>query len=292
VLKIKKRKLNKDTLWAIIFLLPSLIGFLIFYIIPFIGSIYYSLLDNPVNAEFVGLINYIDLIQNEVFKKASINTARFTFIAVPLNIIISLGLALLLNSNIRGKSLFRTLFVTPLVVPVASVVFIWQSTFDINGFINGMLVNLGQAPVDWMKTEYARYVAIIVFLWKNVGYSIVIMLAGLQGIPVEYYESASIDGCGEVKKFFKITLIYLTPTLFFTFIMAIINSFKVFREIYLLAGEYPHDSIYMLQHYMNNMFRNLDYGKLTSAAVIMAAVITVLVLTLFKAERKISGSLR
>jgi multiple sugar transport system permease protein len=292
VIKTKKRKLNNETLTALIFLLPSLAGFLIFYIIPFTGGIFYSLLDNPVNAGFVGISNYIDLFHNEIFRKASANTAMFTIIAVPLNIIISLGLALLLNRNIAGRSLFRTLFVTPLVVPVASIVFIWQSTFDINGFINGILVAVGQAPVDWMKTEYARYVTIIVFLWKNVGYSVVLILSGLQGIPVEYYESASIDGCGEITKFFKITLIYLTPTLFFTFIMAIINSFKVFREIYLLAGEYPHDSIYMLQHYMNNMFRSLDYGKLTSAAVIMAAVITVLVLTLFKAERKISSSFR
>jgi multiple sugar transport system permease protein len=292
VIKTNKRKLNNETLSALIFLAPSLIGFLIFYIIPFAGGVFYSLLDNPVNAQFVGLTNYIDLFGNEVFRKASVNTAMFTIIAVPLNIIISLGLALLLNRKIAGRSLFRTLFVTPLVVPVASIVFIWQSTFDINGFINGILTAGGRMPIDWMKTDYARYVAIIVFLWKNVGYSVILILSGLQGIPVEYYESASIDGCGEIRKFFKITLIYLTPTLFFTFIMAIINSFKVFREIYLLAGEYPHDSIYMLQHYMNNMFKSLDYGKLTSAAVIMAAVITALVLTLFKFERKISGTFR
>jgi multiple sugar transport system permease protein len=280
-----------ETAAVLIFLLPSLIGFSIFYIIPFFGGMYYSFVDSPVGGNFVGLANYIDLLHNEDFIKASLNTLYFTSISVPLNLIISLGLALMLNRNIRGKKYFRTIFVTPLVIPVASVVFIWQSTFDINGFINGILSGMGHGVIDWMKTDYARVVVIIVNLWKNIGYSVVLMLTGLQNIPLEYYESASIDGASEFQKFYKITVVFLTPTVFFTFIISIINSFKVFREIYLLAGQYPQDSIYMLQHFMNNMFKSLDYQKLTTAAVLMTIVIVALVSILFKVERKIGRAI-
>jgi multiple sugar transport system permease protein len=139
-----------------------------------------------------------------------------------------------------------------------------------------------------MKTDWARVTVVIVYLWKNIGYSMVLFLAGLQNIPVEYYEAARIDGASIWKQFTAITLVYLTPTAFFVFIMSIINSFKVFREAYLISGDYPHSSIYMLQHYMNNMFAGLDYQKLTSAAFIMSVFIVLLVLILFIIERRIN----
>ena len=129
------------------------------------------------------------------------------------------------------------------------------------------------------------------YLWKNTGYNMVLFLAGLQNIPQEYYESSEIDGAGGWRKFIHITMVYLTPAAFFIFVISIINSFKVFRETYLISGAYPHDSIYMLQHYMNNMFASLDYQKLTSAAFIMAVFIYVLVLSLYKFERKISNAI-
>jgi len=142
-----------------------------------------------------------------------------------------------------------------------------------------------------MKTEFARVVVVIVYLWKNIGYNMVLFLAGLQNIPIQYYEAADIDGANNWNKFANITLVYLIPTTFFIFVMSIINSFKVFRETYLISGAYPHDSIYMLQHYMNNMFASLDYQKLTSAAFIMAVFIYILVLLLFKVERKIGSKI-
>jgi len=140
-----------------------------------------------------------------------------------------------------------------------------------------------------MKTDWARIVVLVVFLWKNIGYSMILFLTGLQNIPVEYYEAARIDGASRRQEFFRITLVYLTPTAFFVFVISIINSFKVFRETYLIAGEYPHSSIYMLQHYMNNMFMALDYQKLTSAAFILALFIVAVVLLLFIVERKIDS---
>ncbi|MDP4094240.1 MAG: sugar ABC transporter permease [Bacillota bacterium] len=285
------KSLNAEGKTALLFLSPSLAGFLLFYLVPFFWGMYYSMLSSPVNGKFVGISNYLDLLHNEYFLKAALNTLLFTFLSVPLSLVISISLALLLNKNIFGKEKLRTLFVTPLVVPVASVVLVWQVLFDSHGSVNYLMNQVGLQPVDWMNSNWARLVLIIMYLWKTTGYNIVLFLAGLQNIPSQYYEAAEIDGAGTFKKFTSITLVYLTPTAFFVFIMSIINSFKVFRETYLIAGAYPHDSIYMLQHYMNNMFTSLDYQKLTSAAFIMAAFIFVLVFALFRIERKISSTL-
>ncbi len=274
---------------AWLFLGPSLLGFSLFYLLPFVTGFYYSLVDSPINRTFVGLHNYVALLKNPSFLLALSNTAKFTVICVPLNIAFSLGAALLLNRKIRGRNLFRTIFITPLVIPVASVVLVWQAFFDLNGVLNSLIHALGYPPVDWMKTNWSRMVVLVIYLWKNIGYSVILFLAGLQNIPAEYYEAARIDGASRRQEFFRITLIYLTPTAFFVFVISIINSFKVFRETYLISGEYPHNSIYMLQHYMNNMFMVLDYQKLTPAAFIMAAFIVAVVLLLFIVERKITN---
>jgi multiple sugar transport system permease protein len=289
----KRSKINKpDQIAAIFFLAPSLIGFSIFFLIPFVVSIYYSLVDSPINGTFSGLKNYTQLLANPIFRRAGFNTLVFTGISVPLIMAISLGLAILLNNNIYGRNIFRAFFISPLVIPVASVVLVWQIIFSYSGSLNSILSAFGLAPVDWMDTSWSRFVVLIVYLWKNAGYSMVLFLAGLQNIPVQYYESAHIDGATPWKSFTRITLVYLTPTSFFIFIISIINSFKVFRETYLIAGSYPHDSIYILQHYMNNMFSSLDYQKLTSAAFIMAVFIVALVSFLFRFERKISRSIQ
>ncbi|MBB6215383.1 multiple sugar transport system permease protein [Anaerosolibacter carboniphilus] len=288
LLKSGKKYNNKA---ALLFLAPSLIGFLLFFFIPFIGGLYYSFVDSPIGGSFVGLANYIDLLRNPIFLKAGYNTLVFTVISVPLNILFSLGLALLLNRKIYGRNIIRMGFIIPLVVPVASVVLVWQILFDMNGSLNAFMSWLGLSPIDWMKTDHAMIVVVIVYLWKNIGYNMVLFLAGLQNIPPEYYEAADIDGASNWHKFTNITLVYLTPTMFFVFVMSIINSFKVFREVYLISGAYPHDSIYMLQHYMNNKFASLDYQMLTSAAFIMAVFIYILVLFLFKIQRKISSTI-
>ena len=287
-MKTGKLKTNNGGL-AWFFLGPSLLGFALFYLLPFVTGFYYSLVDSPLNGTFVGLHNYGALLKNPSFLAALANTAKFTLICVPLNLMLSLGAAMLLNQKLPGRNLFRTIMITPLVVPVASVVLVWQAFFDLNGVLNSLIHALGHPSVDWMKTNWSRMVVLVIYLWKNVGYSVILFLAGLQNIPAEYYEAARIDGASPYQEFFRITLVYLTPTTFFVFVISMINSFKVFRETYLISGDYPHNSIYMLQHYMNNMFMALDYQKLTSAAFIMAAFIVVVVLLLFIVERKITN---
>ncbi|NOU72697.1 ABC transporter permease subunit [Paenibacillus sp. LMG 31458] len=278
--------LRKQSVVAIGFLAPSLIGFAIFYLIPFALGVVYSFMDRTIGGSFVGLANYKELLASDSFRKASTNTLFFTGTSVPILIVVSLLLALLLNQNVFIRKWLRTAYVLPLVVPVASIVMVWQIMFDWNGALNGWLNSFGLERVDWMNSEWARWVISVAYLWKNVGYNIILFLAGLQSIPSDYYETADLEGAGPFRKLTSITLIYLIPTLFFVVLMSIINSFKIFRETYLIAGDYPHDSIYMLQHYMNNMFYSLDVQKLTAAATLMVVVIFVLVLGMLTLERK------
>ncbi|WP_339293470.1 sugar ABC transporter permease [Paenibacillus sp. FSL W8-0187] len=284
-------KLRQDWTIAALFLAPSLIGFLIFYLVPFGMGFLYSFQDSTIDGSFVGLDNYNTLLASSSFRKAATNTFLFTSVSVPLMILVSLLLAQLLNKKLFFRNWLQTAFVLPLVVPVASIVMIWQIVFDWNGTLNAWLQNFNVERIDWMKSEWSIGVLAIVYTWKNIGYNIILFLAGLQSIPKDYYETADIEGAGRFHKWFHITLVYLTPTMVFVFLMSIINSFKVFRETYLIAGDYPHDRIYMLQHYMNNMFLSLDVQKLTAAAVLMVVCILIFVIMMLAVERRFRNSM-
>ncbi|WP_339318291.1 sugar ABC transporter permease [Paenibacillus sp. FSL R10-2734] len=275
---------RKEILVAFCFLTPSLIGFALFYLIPFGQSVVFSF-ENPSGEVGLSLANYQSLLASSSFQKAAGNTFWFTIIGVPILILLSLALAMLLNKRVFFRNWLRTSYVLPLVVPVASIVLVWQILFDWNGFFNHALAWIGFERIDWMKSEWAQGVIIFIYVWKNIGYNVVLFLAGLQNIPDQYYEIANLEGASWARKH-QITLIYLIPTGFLVMLMSILNSFKVFREIYLVAGDYPHDSIYMLQHYMNNMFLSLDIQKLSAAAFLMVLCILVIVLMLFRVEHK------
>ena len=243
-----RRLLPGDAAAALLFLAPSLAGFGLFYIAPFLMSLYESFTDRALGGAFVGLDNYREVLASASFRKAAGNTLLFTGVGVPLLVASSLGLALLLNRPLRFRDGLRTAFVMPLVVPVASVVAVWQIFTDWNGTLNAWLSHFGQGRIDWLQSDGSLGVIALMYLWKNVGYNMILFLAGLQSIPKDYYETARIEGAGAVRQLFHITLVYLTPTMFFVVLISTINSFKVFRETYLLAGDYPYDRLYMLQH--------------------------------------------
>lgn len=270
------------------FVLPGLLGFTMFYIWPFIISLGYAFVDKPINGSFVGLRNFIELMNNEPYLLGLKNTLVFISICVPLNIFMSLGVAMLIKKIKRYRELFILVFLIPLVVPSGSLVFFWKMFFDYNGFLNSIITQLGVEKINWLETHLVRYVVVFIFIWKNLGYNMILFLSGLSSIPKEYYEAARVDGASPIKEFMNITLIYLTPTFLIVVIMSIINSFKVFKEIYLITGSYPHESIYMLQHFMNNMFSSLNYQKLTTATCVLILIIGGLTQFLFKLERKIN----
>ena len=280
-------KLNdrgKDFLKSMCFLSPSLLGVGIFFILPFCVVVYYSLIDGVGSKNFVFLQNFIKLFDNSAFRLAAKNTLTFSAMAVPLAVVLSMVLALMLESRIPLKSQFRTFFLSPMMVPVASVVLIWQVLFNYNGTVNEFLMLFGADKIDWLQSQFAPVVVLLLFLWKNLGYNMILFMAALNNIPKELLEVADVEGAGEMYKFFAIKLRYLSPTVLFVTILSLINSFKVFREVYLLAGSYPYETLYTLQHFMNNTFDSLDYQKLSAAAVLMALVMVVIIALLFKAE--------
>ena len=239
-----------------LYLIPSLIGVGLFFVLPFGVVIYYSTINNPVQHVSVGTANFIRTWNNNAFQLAARNTLIFSAAAVPLAVILSLWIAVIMESRIPFKSTFRTFFLSPMMVPIASVILVFQVLFDNNGLINVMLRRIG-----------------------------------LSSVPKDQIEVARLEGAAESQIFWKIKLRYLSSTIMFVIIMSLINSFKVFREVYLLAGDYPFDSLYTMQHFMNNTFKSLDYQKLSSAAIIMAGFMVIVIGILLIAEDRFGKDL-
>ena len=270
------------------FILPGLLGFFVFFIFPFGLSLVYAFMDKPVNGSFTGFSNFTSLFVNRAYLRGLINTLRFIFISVPLNLILSLAAAILVNKIINGRDWFSLFFLIPLVIPSGSMVFFWKTLFSYDGALNGILNSFGTAKVNWLDSSLALPVMIIIFLWKNIGYNMILFLAGLSNIPKDYYEAAWMDNASAFQVFRHITLPCLLPVTVVTFIMSIINSFKIFREIFLVTGNYPHESIYTLQHFMNNMFASLNYPRLTSATSLLVLAMVMFTQFLLRLERKVS----
>ena len=282
--KLRKKLRDGAVSWS--WLVPSLVGVLLFFILPFCVVIYYSVLDNPIFANFVGFQNFIKLFQNAAFLQATRNTIIFSLIAVPLSVVLSLWMAFALNSRIPGKSWLRSCFLCPLMVPIASVVLVWQVIFHNHGTLNQITELFGMEPVDWLKTNWSYGVLTVMFLWKTLGYNMILFMSAIAGIPQDIVEVAQLEGASSFYTFLHIKLRYLSPTILFVTILSIISSFKMFREVYLLTGDYPFESMYLLQHFMNNTFNSLDYQKLSSAAVLLSIVMIIIIGILFLIERK------
>ncbi|MCL2839642.1 MAG: sugar ABC transporter permease [Defluviitaleaceae bacterium] len=264
---------------AFLFIIPSFFGVALFYIIPFFMSLEYAVTDR--SGMFVGFENFTNLFASEAFRLAVWNTFRFMIIAIPLNMAIPLFIACLLF-NTRGFGWLKTIFMSPLVIPTASTAFFFQSLFVSNGFVSRLL----STNVNWLQTNHAFTIAVGLFLWKNLGFNLVLALAARGNIPKDYYEWAAVEGMAHVPMFFKITVVYLIPGLFIMFVMSFINSFRIYRELYMLAGNYPHQSIYMLQHYMNNQFLWLNRQNLTASAFIITLAVSAFMIVFFVIDKK------
>lgn len=273
----------------LLFLFPSFLGVSIFVLIPFVDVIRRSFIKG-MSGKFNGVNNYILIFKNEAFLLAVKNTLHFTMVCLPLLITISLILAVLL-SKLEHVKIIKTLFLFPMAVPIATVVLLWKIMFYKTGFLNLLLSYLGNvfhcswafdaagAP-DYMNSKAAFYILVASYIWKNLGYTIILWLAGIWGISPDIIEAAKVDGAGEWSCFIKIILPNLKGTLYTITVLSFLNSFKVFREAYLIAGAYPHKSIYLLQHLFNNWFLNMELDKMAAAAVCVGTVLLFIILLL------------
>ena len=262
---------------AYLFLAPSLLGTLLFWLIPFADVIRRSFFQ-AVGNTFVGLTNYRNVLRNEAFVQAVSHTVRFLAICLPLLMVISFLLAILLYELPRWRSFYEALYLIPMAIPVASVVVFWKLTFDRKGLLNELLHLFNLSGQDWMNTGYAFGVLVFSYIWRNVGYDVILWVAGLSGIPKEQYEAAKVSGAGKIQCFWYITLPQMKDSVAMIGVLSFVNAFRVFREAYLIAGDYPHHSIYMLQHVFNNWFTKLDIQKMSAGAVMMSVVVSILMI--------------
>ena len=279
---ISKQPISKQIIIYWSFLLPNLFGVLYFSLIPMMQVLFRSF-QSAIGGRWVGIQNYVTVMGNAAFQRAIANTGKFTAVCIPLLIVISLALAVLLYSIPAVGSALRSIFLMPMAVPAASVVLVWKALFHKKGLINGALLALGGRGVDWMGSGAAFWMLVISYLWKNLGYTVVLWMAGLAGIPESVYEAAQVDGANALQTFLHITLPNLRGSAYTITVLSLLNSFKVFREAWLVAGDYPHESMYLLQHLYNNWFREVDFDKIAAASVMTSVVVFILIGFLRKA---------
>lgn len=271
-----------------IFILPALLGTLIFIIIPVICSFGLSFakwdLLNPI--EFVGLANYKEIFTEPLFAKIFLNTVVFALSTSVFGVIIPLILAVILNSKIRGSEFFKTSYFLPFITPMIVIGIVWQWIFDPNiGVLNKVL----QLHINWLyDPHWAMPALIIVSVWKLIGYNMIIFLSSLSGISNSMFEAAKIDGANSVKTFFYVTVPLLSPSIFFVVIITAISSFQIFDLIYLMTQGGPLDSTNVLVYAIyKNAFEYFNVGKASAIAYVLFVIILVLTLIQWSMRKKL-----
>ncbi len=263
--------------------LPLMLCFLLFYAAPFVLSGYYSLINSAFDPSFAGLKNYRDVIGNPYFRLAFGNTLRFSGVAVPLLMGLSLSVALLMfDSKDRGNRIMGS-FVLPMLMPSVIIALLIRSLFHpYYGAAVAWITGMGVSP-DALP-ELSLH---IIFLWRNLGFNLILLRAAMLSIPHELYEAAQMDGAGGLRRHISITLPCILPAIFFTGILSAVYSLRVFKEAYLLYGAYPPDGVYYLQHYINNHFMKLNYQKLTAAALLFFLAVYALIFIVYRATLRV-----
>lgn len=232
---------KKEWVAGYVFIAPVTLGLLVFYIWPFLQNFWFSF--NSVNqfnvTKFIGLQNYIDLVNDREVWTSLVSTLKYVVVTVPIGLLCSIILAALMNTDIRGKSIYRTLYFLPSVTMAAAVAMVWKWIYNEQmGILNSAIRAMGGTGHGWLTSpDTALFCIMVVGLWMSVGYNMIILLAGMQGISRNYYEAASIDGATPITQFFKITIPLLTPTIFFVTITSIISGFQVFDTIYMMIAK-------------------------------------------------------
>jgi multiple sugar transport system permease protein len=285
-------RLGRDTWWAWLFLAPTLLGLAVLSAGPIIASFGISLTDWDLlsPAEFVGLDNFVSLLSNDRFLLALRNTAFFTLTSVPLGLILGLGLALALDQQIRGIAIIRTAYFLPVVTSTTAIALVWLWIYSPQGgLLNAVLGVFGIPPEKWVSDPFWSMPSIVAMsVWQGLGTTVIIFLAGLQGIPQEFYDAAAVDGAGRWARFRNVTLPLLTPTIFFTGILAFIGAFQVFDQVYVLArpGEPSRSTITLVYFIYESGFDNFKMGLASAASWILFLIVAVLTILYFRSQRR------
>ena len=265
---------RKKIVWLL--LLPGLAGLLAFYVVPFFGGIYFSLMDGTFANEFVGLANYKRVWQNPMFQLGLKNTWELSLLCAPVIWLLAFLLAGMLKTLRHRATAFRNILLLPYLMPSSAMLLIWTLMFDYGGVVNRLVTAMGLERVLWLEEDALRFPIVLLYIWKNVGFSVVLFASALSAVHPSLYEYASLEGAGWWTQSFRITLPQILPTAFLVFVLAWVNAFKIFKEAYFIGGDYPSTQIYTLQHFMNNKFAKLEYQDVTAAAYMFAVGVMVL----------------
>ena len=274
---------TKNALKGFSLILPLLLGCLVFYGLPFLLVVWYSLFQG---GRFTALDTYIRLLENEVFRIALKNTFGFLAVGLLLILMISYAIALLLRDPVRRSRFLQSVVLLPFVMPVVGTVVLVDALFAETGLWSKIYMALGLPVADWLQGDSAFWIAVGLYLWKNTGYCVLILLSGLVTVPQEHYDAAALDGASAWQRFLHITVPQMWYSVFFGGVFSLINAFKCFREIFLIGGDTPGESLYMLQHFINNSFQKLSYGKMAAASILLTAVVCIAFALCYRAVMK------
>lgn len=280
-----EKKKRNEAMWGLGMVAPTIIGLLVLNIIPIFQTLkmsFYRSGDFGKGDIFVGLSNYQKMFADEQVWQATWNTLKYTLLVVPTTVVLAILLAVLLNSNIKGKHLYRTIYFLPMVAAPAAVTMVWKWLYNTDfGLINHFLDQFGIGKINWIEDPNVAIFSIAAIgIWSTVGYSMILILAGLQEIPTDYYAAAKIDGASSIKQFFSITLPMVSPTLFFVVVTSVIQAMQVFDAIYMMEGVTSpayQKTVSLVYLFYNNSFKYSDKGY--GSTIIMLLLLMILVIT-------------
>lgn len=284
---------KKDWLYGYLMILPVTLGLIVFYVYPFFQTLYNSFLKiGAFNvSKWAGTANYKRMITDASMWNTLGNTVRYVLCIVPATIFLALVLAVLLNTKIKGRGIYRVIYFLPYVTMAAAISMVWKWMYNGDfGLINYLLSLIGVKGQLWLTdVKLAPYSIILVSIWSGVGYNMIILLAGIQGISTTYYEAADIDGASPVAKFFNITLPLVTPTLFFVMITALISAFQIFDTIYMMIGKNTvvlENTQSIVMYFYRNAFDINDKGYASAVAMLLFVLIMIITVIQMAAQKK------
>jgi multiple sugar transport system permease protein len=277
--------------WALLFLAPTLIGLAVLSAGPILATLAISLTkwDLLRAPQFVGFDNFVQLLSDDRFLKALRNTAFYTATSVPLGMLIALGLALALNQTFRGIAWIRTAYFLPVVTSTIAVALVWQWIYSPDaGLLNQVLGTVGISPQKWLSDPTLAMPSIVAMsVWQGLGTDVIIFLAGLQAIPTELLDAASVDGAGRWARFRNVVLPLLTPSIFFTGVLSLIDSFQVFDQVFVLQRPRPTDATITVVYFIyENGFKFFKMGYATAASWILFLIVAVFTAIYFRSQNR------
>lgn len=274
----------------LLFLLPGLLGVLLFYVVPYIGGVYYSLTDGSSQNTFVGFRNYPNVWANSMFQLGLKNSLVLSLSCAPTVWLLGFLIAACLHQLSSGGATLRNMILLPYMMPSSAIILIWLMLFDYGGPINRLVTMLGLERIDFLSGQALRLPVVLLFVWKNLGFAVIVFLSAMQAIPNAYYEYAALEGASFLRKLVSVTLPSVLPTCFLVIILEWISAFKIFKEVYFIGGAYPDFDVYTLQNYMNNMYSKLNYQNVTTAAYIFSLILFALFGVLFWFQKMAAGA--